>query len=71
MSSEKPNSDLAALRAELADLDHKLLELVAERQETATRIGRLKQDLSEDTRNYAQEKSGGKWWKGRAGSRAA
>ncbi len=56
MSTEKPNSDLAALRAELADLDHKLLELVAERQETATRIGRLKQDLSEDTRNYAQEK---------------
>ena len=53
---ENPNSDLAALRAELAGLDHRLLELVAERQEAATRIGRLKQDLGEDTRNYAQEK---------------
>ncbi len=54
--SEKPKSDLVALRAELAELDRRLLELVAERQETATRIGRLKQDLGEGTRNYAQEK---------------
>ena len=53
---EKPNPDLVALRAELAELDRRLLELVAERQETATRIGRLKQDLGEGTRNYAQEK---------------
>ena len=53
---EKPNSDLVVLRAELAELDRRLLELVAERQETATRIGRRKQDLGEGTRNYAQEK---------------
>ncbi len=55
-NSEKPNSDLAALRGELTELDRRLLELVAERQETATRIGRLKHDLGEDTRNYEQEK---------------
>ena len=53
---EKPNSGLVALRAELAELDRRLLELIAERQETGTRIGRLKQELGEDTRNYEQEK---------------
>ena len=55
-NSEKPDSDLVTLRAELAELDQRLLELVAQRQETGTRIGRLKQELGEDTRNYEQEK---------------
>ena len=55
-NSQEPNPDLVALRAELAEIDRRLLELVAERQQTGTRIGRLKQELGEDTRNYEQEK---------------
>ena len=52
------SADLAALRRELEGLDQKVLELVVMRQDAATRIGRLKEELVEDPRNCAQEKEG-------------
>ncbi len=53
---ENTGSDLTVLRAELAELDQRILALVALRQDAATRIGRIKQELGEDARDYAQEK---------------
>ena len=49
-------SGLDALRAELADLDRKILELVALRQDRVTEIGRLKRRSGLSTRDFRQEK---------------
>ena len=49
-------SDLEHLRAELARIDRKLLELVARRQEVSARIGVRKSVTRTSTRDYAQEK---------------
>lgn len=54
--SVSPEDDLQALRRALAELDRQLLEIVAARQNTASRIGELKQEMGKATRDYAQEK---------------
>ena len=47
---------LAELRAQLASLDARILELVAERQRQATEIGRIKSAAGRSTRDFTQEK---------------
>jgi chorismate mutase/prephenate dehydrogenase len=44
-------------RAELADLDRKILELVARRQAQVTEIGRIKSRAGRPTRDFGQEKN--------------
>ncbi|MFQ5740093.1 MAG: prephenate dehydrogenase/arogenate dehydrogenase family protein [Acidobacteriota bacterium] len=48
--------DLAQLREELAQLDRRILELVAERQKRAEKVGEIKQTSGLDTRDFTQEK---------------
>jgi chorismate mutase/prephenate dehydrogenase len=45
-----------SLRDSLSDLDRQILELVAQRQATAKKIGQLKRDRGENTRDFAREK---------------
>ena len=47
---------LDALRADLAEVDRRLIEAVAERQLLAARIGRHKAERGLATRDYRQEK---------------
>lgn len=49
-------STLDELRSQLGDIDRRILRLVAERQELASRIGRIKQEEGQSTRDFAQEK---------------
>ncbi len=49
-------SPLSDLRSQLARLDESLLRIVAERQEIAGEIGRIKAAMGRSTRDYAQEK---------------
>lgn len=44
------------LRDQLTELDRRILELVAQRQETVKRIGELKRERGENTRDFAREK---------------
>src|SRR5512140_2622591 len=48
--------NLEALRAELEEVDHRLLRLVAQRQELAAEIGRAKRKSGVATRDYGQER---------------
>ena len=48
--------DLKALRGKLSDIDRKLVELIAARQEIVGEIGRNKQTSGTATRDYAREK---------------
>ncbi|MCB1761365.1 MAG: prephenate dehydrogenase/arogenate dehydrogenase family protein [Gammaproteobacteria bacterium] len=48
--------ELESLRAELSQLDVKLLELVAERQRIVGAIGRVKSSAGRGTRDYARER---------------
>jgi chorismate mutase/prephenate dehydrogenase len=54
--SDDPESRLAPLRAELGEIDHEILALVARRQAVAQRIGQVKRDAGIPTRDYRQEK---------------
>ncbi len=47
---------LESLREELAELDRRLLELVARRQELVAAVGRAKLDAGRPIRDYSQEK---------------
>ena len=48
--------DIAALRGQLADIDRKILELVAERQAVVQDIGKTKDQGDAALRSYSQEK---------------
>ncbi len=48
--------DLKALRGKLSDIDRKLVELIAARQDIVGEIGRNKQTSGTATRDYAREK---------------
>ena len=48
--------DLEELRDKLSALDRQILELVAQRQTMVTRIGEVKQQSGQATRNFAREK---------------
>ena len=50
------NDELKALRAEVARIDEAIVELMARRLETATRMGRAKLRLGRPLRDFAQEK---------------
>lgn len=50
------DDDLDAQRAALADLDARILDLVAERQARSLRIGRVKRSLGRGTRDFTREK---------------
>jgi chorismate mutase/prephenate dehydrogenase len=45
-----------SLRDSLSALDAQILDLVAQRQATAKKIGELKRDMGENTRDFAREK---------------
>ena len=55
-SESKDASKLTELRAELAELDGQLFELIAHRQSIVTEIGRSKASVGRPTRDYAQER---------------
>ena len=55
-SQSNDASKLAELRAQLAELDAEILNLVSRRQTMVTEIGRSKVSLGKPTRDYAQEK---------------
>ena len=50
------DTELERLRAQLADVDAKLLELVAERARLAAAVGKTKQDTGRATRDFGQER---------------
>jgi len=54
--SPKDNSELGALRSELADVDRKILELAARRVALVTEVGRFKLRAGRSTRDFGQEK---------------
>jgi chorismate mutase/prephenate dehydrogenase len=49
-------ADIEDLRSRLAETDKKILELIAQRQELAGGIGKVKQALGQSPRDFAQEK---------------
>ena len=51
------DTELERLRAQLADVDGQLLELVAERASLASAIGKTKRDEGRPTRDFAQERA--------------
>jgi chorismate mutase / prephenate dehydrogenase len=51
------NPSLDELRERLGEIDHQLLSLIKDRQETALQIGAIKQSIGKATRDYAQEAS--------------
>ncbi len=51
------DTELERLRAQLADVDGKLLELVAERGRLASAIGKTKRDQGRATRDFRQERN--------------
>jgi len=51
------NTELERLRAQLADVDGKLLELVADRARLASAIGTTKRDEGLPTRDFGQERA--------------
>src|SRR5882724_2470921 len=53
---DDPPSRLDPLRAELGQIDHEILALVARRQAVAQRIGQVKRDAGIPTRDYRQER---------------
>ena len=44
------------MRDTLSNLDRQILELVAQRQDAAKKIGQVKRDRGENTRDFAREK---------------
>ncbi len=50
------DSDIHALRARLTAIDHRILELVAERQKLVEAIGRDKRSRGQQTRDFRREK---------------
>lgn len=53
---ESPDQRLTELRSRLTGLDHRLVELLAERQKLVTRIGSHKQHRGIPTRDFTREK---------------
>jgi chorismate mutase/prephenate dehydrogenase len=53
---EESTMKLEHLRVQLADLDRKLLSIVARRQELAAEIGHVKREAAMPVRDYAQER---------------
>ena len=54
--SPKHDSELGALRSELADVDRKILELAARRLALVTQVGRFKLRAGSSIRDFGQEK---------------